>query len=145
MFDQHGHRSNARNASLPLAVREKLRPGRLQLALAALAQPHLTQRLQEEQHVLFYRWTLGGVALAGRLGATWKALHAAFTAGGRFSRALFVSFHLRSRRITCFLVFWFTSAIGQVQLPLRARDRRTKLRYGNLAGAGIARSGREMI
>ena len=73
MFDQHGHRSNARNASLPLAVREKLRPGRLQLALAALAQPDLTQRLQEEQHVLFYRWTLGGVALAGRLGATWNS------------------------------------------------------------------------
>jgi hypothetical protein len=53
-----------------------------------------------------------------------------------------VPFHLRSRRQPA---FWFTSAISQIQLPSRARDRRVMLLESNLADAEMEKIGGEMI
>jgi hypothetical protein len=113
------------HANLLLVVEGKLR-GRLQLALAALAQPHLTQRLQQHVFPTARLWRCG--ACKG------MARHVLQSAGGGFYARF-------SCRFICAAAVnlpacWFTSAISQIQLPRRARDRQIMLSYGSLSGAG---------
>jgi len=127
------------HATFPLAVEEKLR-----LVSAAcfsrLLQPHLTQRLQ--QHIFpTARFSRCGACRA-KLGPAWHGTTYTTFCRRRILRALFVPFHLRSRRQPA---LWSTSAINQVQLPSRARDRRIMLQYSNLAGADTKGKGGKMI
>jgi hypothetical protein len=135
MFDQHRHGSNAAR-ELPIGYGGKASPGRLQLALAALAQPHLTQRLQQHVFPTARLWSCGACKPSS-CNLAWHGMDCRW----RILRALFVPFHLRSRRQPAFC---FTSAISQAQLPWRARDGRIMLSYSILAGAETEKFGHEM-
>ena len=141
MFDQRRHGSNASTRASHWLSRKSF-DWCLQLALAA--SPNRTSP-SAYNNTFFRPLDSRGVALVeqARSGLTWHDMHYGPTVcRRRILRALFVPFHLRSRRQPAFC---FDSAISQVQLPSRARDARITLQCSNLAGADVEKIGGKMI